>query len=105
MSKCNRCEGEGEIDEVYTIGDDKYGDGLKECPDCEGTGKELHTKARNKILELQHAVNTVQDLLHEHHTESNCQCNQKYGTETMYSDGAGDMEICLNCFGADGCVY
>jgi len=63
------------------------------------------TNARNRILELQDAVQDIQDLLHNNHTENNCKCDQPYGTETMYSSGAGDMEICLNCFGALGCVY
>ena len=42
--------------------------------------------------------------LHEKHTESNCDCDG-IETELMTSDGAGDMEICLKCFGAKGCVY
>jgi len=67
-----------------------------------------NAKARNKILFLQGCGAEVQDLLHQHHTENNCHCGNKdkdYGTETMYSEGAGDMEICLYCFGARGCVY
>jgi hypothetical protein len=46
-----------------------------------------------------------QRWLHEKHTESNCVCNQEEGTATMRSEGAGDIEVCLVCFGADGCVY
>ena len=37
---------------------------------------------------------------------SNCQCDNPSGdTETLRQEGAGDMEICLDCFGAIGCVY
>jgi len=36
---CKRCDGDGIIDEVYTIGEDKYGDGEQTCPDCDGVGE------------------------------------------------------------------
>jgi len=44
------------------------------------------------------------EWLHDKHTQNNCDCK---GTETatMETDGEGDMEICLKCFGAKGCVY
>ena len=38
--KCKRCKGNGEIDEVFKIGVDVYGDGLQTCPDCNGEGQE-----------------------------------------------------------------
>ena len=46
-----------------------------------------------------------QTWLHQKHTENNCHCDQPKGTATMRSDGAGDIQVCLSCFGADGCVY
>ncbi len=36
--ECKRCDGTGQIDEVYKIGEDEYGDGEQECPKCEGMG-------------------------------------------------------------------
>ena len=63
------------------------------------------SKVRNKILNLEEYAQELQDILHENHTESNCNCDQQYGTAIMISEGAGDMEICLKCFGADGCIY
>lgn len=64
-------------------------------------------EAREEILKLQslNIDETIQNLLHENHTESNCNCNQPKGTATMRSEGAGDMQICLSCFGAEGCIY
>tara|TARA_R110002020_G_scaffold412244_1_gene621865 strand:+ start:169 stop:336 length:168 start_codon:yes stop_codon:yes gene_type:complete len=46
-----------------------------------------------------------QDWLYEKHTESNCRCGQPKGTATLRMEGCGDIEVCLECFGADGCVY
>ena len=40
------------------------------------------------------------------HTETNCQCgNPSYETYVLRSEGAGDIEMCLDCFGALECVY
>ena len=38
MTKCERCDGDGDIDEQWDIGGDIYGSGLQECPDCFGSG-------------------------------------------------------------------
>lgn len=64
-------------------------------------------EAGEEILKLQklNIEETIQNLLHENHTESNCNCNQPKGTAIMRSEGAEDMEICLKCFGAEGCIY
>jgi hypothetical protein len=69
--------------------------------------EEQRFEARAEILKLSslNIEETIQNLLHENHTESNCQCSSKNGTATMRSEGAGDMQICLDCFGAKGCVY
>lgn len=73
---------------------------------------EIYYESRTKILDLVDAEKKIQDILHESHTESNCQCDSYEGeiertgeTATMRSQGAGDMQICLDCFGATGCVY
>lgn len=69
--------------------------------------EESQYNARQRIQEL-HSINVyeeIQSLLHENHTENNCQCNDHTSTETMRSQGAGDIEVCLKCFGAKGCVY
>ena len=52
-----------------------------------------------------------QEWLRDKHIEDfNCNCDQPKGTETLRPpasdpDICGDIEICLNCFGAIGCVY
>jgi len=47
----------------------------------------------NRVLEL--------------HCDSNCQCEQdkNLGTLNVQPEGAGEIEVCLQCFGAIGCVY
>ena len=69
-------------------------------------------KIRELLLDPNISAKEEQRLLHEHHTESNCRCDsdnsmiRKTGeTATMISEGAGDIEICLDCFGAKGYVY
>jgi len=44
------------------------------------------------------------EWLHEKHTDNNCNCHGR-DTALMKTDGEKDMEICLKCFGAKGCVY
>ena len=44
------------------------------------------------------------EWLHEKHTENNCNCHGR-DTALMKTDGEKDMEICLKCFGAKGCIY
>jgi len=64
-------------------------------------------KLHEEVLLLQSCNNNqrIQKILHKNHTESNCDCVDTNDTATMISEGAGDMEICLQCFGALGCVY
>ena len=57
------------------------------------------------ILQSNGAEQKIQKILHDNHTESNCDCVDCIDTATMKSEGAGDIEICLQCFGAIGCVY
>lgn len=57
------------------------------------------------LLQSNGAEEEIQKILHENHTESNCDCVDYIDTATMKSEGAGDIEICLQCFGAVGCVY
>ncbi len=69
--------------------------------------QESQFNARSRIEEL-HSIQVyeeIQSLLHENHTENNCKCTDHTSTETMRSQGAGDIEVCLKCFGAKGCVY
>ncbi len=46
-----------------------------------------------------------QDWLDEKHTQNNCHCDTSKGTATLRSEGAGDIQVCLKCFGAVGFVY
>lgn len=57
------------------------------------------------ILQSNGVEQEIQKILHENHTESNCDCVDTNDTSTMKSEGAGDIEICLQCFGAIGRVY
>ena len=57
------------------------------------------------ILRSKGAEQKIQQILHENHTESNCDCVDTNDTATMKSEGAADIEICLQCFGAIGRVY
>jgi len=57
------------------------------------------------ILQSNGVEQEIQKILHENHTESNCDCVDTNDTSIMKSEGAGDIEICLQCFGAIGRVY
>jgi hypothetical protein len=39
--------------------------------------------------------------------DCNCRCEQDkgLGTVTVQPEGAGEMTICLQCFGAEGCIF
>lgn len=124
IDKCPNCG-----NEHFEIEDHEYNEKELEvqfeCPECDTkfsdwydikfTHREItddpqnimkHKEAREQILDFQEleTEHSIQKLLHENHTESNCQCDGEE-TATMRSEGAGDMEICLDCFGAKGCVY
>ena len=47
----------------------------------------------------------LQSIAHGLHTESNCNCDVDADTFTLESEGAGDIEMCLYCYDARGCVY
>jgi len=48
----------------------------------------------------------LQEIAHFKHTENNCKCGNHSGEKyILRSDGAGDIVMCLDCFGALGCVY
>jgi len=57
------------------------------------------------LLQLCNDIQRIQEILHKNHTENNCDCVDTIDTVMMKSEGAADMEICLQCFGAVGYVY
>ena len=57
------------------------------------------------LLQLCDGERRIQDILHKNHTENNCDCVDTNDTAIMKSEGATDMEICLQCFGALGNIY
>lgn len=95
---CNK-----ETDHESDSYDDEYSITCLEHEDID----EKQFNASMEIIKLQslNIDTSIQSLLHNNHTESNCQCQSENGTETMRSEGAGDIEVCLDCFGAKGCVY
>lgn len=49
----------------------------------------------------------LQNRVEELHCDGNCLCEQdkELGTMIIQPEGAGDIEVCLQCFGARGSVY
>ena len=120
---CPNCES-NDMDNIDHTYDDSEDAGIitieKECNDC-GCQLEVTYMLKDPLVVItsqhdnfilareliQHgklSCKEVQNLLSENHTESNCRCDG-LETETMRQEGAGDMEICLICFGAKGCIY
>jgi hypothetical protein len=61
----------------------------------------------DEIRKIKSDFYALQVRVGELHTTGNCSCEQdkELGTMFIQPEGAGEMEICLQCFGAIGCVY
>jgi len=57
------------------------------------------------LLQLCNDIQRIQQILHKNHTENNCECVDTIDTAIMKSEGAADIEICLQCFGSVECIY
>jgi len=61
---------------------------------------------RQLLIEGNRKESFLQEIAWNKHTENNCTCgNDSYERFTLRSEGAGDIVMCLDCFGALGCVY
>jgi len=57
------------------------------------------------LLQLCNSEQRIQEILHKNHTQLNCDCVDTNDTAIMKSEGAADIEICLQCFGAVENIY
>lgn len=109
-SVCKICEELIDNDEIFDIDEDNN-NGLQICICCNCNYKvdhEVEIKQFNELLK-NHSYQQeeeLQHISHDLHTETNCRCNNPSNdTFTLTSEGAGDIEMCLDCYGALGCVY
>jgi len=105
-SICKICKDEIDFDEVFDFSEDE-----KTCICCNCNYKVDYAVEIKQFYELlnNHSYKQeeeLQDIAHSIHTETNCRCNNpSRDTFTLVSEGAGDIEMCLDCYGALGCVY
>ena len=60
---------------------------------------------QNEVDRIVSEYNGLHDRVMKLHEGCNCFCDGEADTFTISPEGAGDMEICLECFGARGRVY
>ena len=58
-----------------------------------------------KVRKVLSDYNELHDKISSLHDGGNCFCDGEADTFTISHEGAGDMDICLECFGARGLVY
>ena len=60
-----------------------------------------------EINEIKENYFALQNRVQELHMPKNCSCEQDKDLGTLYiePEGAGEIQVCLQCFGAIGVVY
>lgn len=99
ICKCKKCQLDFDCDDMVNE---------SVCYICEYKNEKKHEiKEFNRLLKKHSYLQEeeLNDLAYNLHTQSNCHCEFDDDTFTLTSDGAGDIEMCLNCFGAKGYVY
>ena len=61
----------------------------------------------NEIRIIKKDFYALQNRIEELHGDHNCSCEQDKDLGTFYiePEGAGEIQVCLQCFGAIGVVY